>query len=209
MSVRIEHIKYRDVVRAHVFDNVTSYDGLEPSIVTYANSATCPGKLKCEELGCLHDDIYENRVGWAFEVYVEAFLKYYGMKGTKSPNYIEAGHSFVGTSTDKWHSGFDASFTGSGGCVWLVQIKFRSNPTEKLSRSDLGTFASRALTLAKRGQVPEMMLFTNLIGPNIFTPEYADGNEQMHVFGRREQEACIDRDPTALELLTLSATVKA
>src|SRR5436190_2066212 len=118
--MNIQHIKYDYVLQSRLFHSIKSYDDMQKAIIAHGKRATCVGKDKCTKSDCLHVDTYENRIGWTFEVYCEAFLRRYGMRGEKSPNYIEAGHSLSGTSADPYHSGYDYAFTTGDNNIALV-----------------------------------------------------------------------------------------
>ncbi len=210
VTPKIQHLGYRAVRKSHVFDKVDCYDALERAIAAFGSMATCLGAILCQDPECLHGDTRDNRVGMAFEVFCEAFLRWYGMKGIPSPTYIVSGHSLQDTSQDKWNVGYDFSFKGPlKTCrdTWYVQVKYRSDPSYKFTRADLGSFISKC----DEDDVPKhrRVLFTNLIhqpGNNdngIFHSSYAGGLKQMLVFGRYQQEKFLDTDPSALDLLTL------
>jgi hypothetical protein len=182
-SPRITHIRAPQIIRAGVFDNITSLNVLAFNIIKYGQDASDVG-----------DDTYANRVGWAYEVYAESFMKH-GLKGHPTFGIT----SVQGTSQTPYQGGFDFTYHDVDDNLGLVQVKFRSNPLDTFTRHELGTFVSWADELGVPAS--RRVLFTNLKhvpcdgAGGIFHGSYASGEKQMRVFGRIEQEAIIDRDP--------------
>ncbi len=185
--ITIEHIKCPLVVS--VFDNVASYDEMIDAI-----------KSQGKEHGNGDQDRQNDFVGAAFEVYTEFWFKRYATACNTLLGIRDIKH----TSNDKYHEGkdFDAIDIQTSTPVG-IQSKFRSNPTQKLSRDDLQTFLDLRLTDVD-GPAPcsKIFLFTNL--EHCPTEQNSGGCFQRSdlikkingVLDRRQQSLYIDRDPT-------------
>jgi hypothetical protein len=176
---KLNHASAKAVARSKAFDDVASYSDLENAIICYAQ---------------LDPDAanYLDRLGAAFEVYTEYFFSCYNDDTRLNVKNV------TDTSGDKYNVGIDFSYEDAEGNQGGIQSKFSHDPTHKFTRKSLGTFVSLCDEMgipAKRRK-----LFTNLYHKSgdegIFHTSYAGGAKQMHVFGRLEQEALIERVPT-------------
>ena len=193
MSKIITHLMASRVAQAGVFNDVKSLSDLDRAIIRYAKDATCTGKESPEESVDM-DDTYNNRAGWAYEIFVEMFLKC-GLKDDPTFGVVDV----QGTSQNKFNGGFDFTAKDAFGDLVLIQAKFRSNPLTSFTRHELGTFVSWADELGVPAS--RRILFTNLKHVprtnnfSVFHFSYSGGIKQLRTFGRSEQDAIIVRNP--------------
>jgi superfamily II DNA or RNA helicase len=175
--MKLNHLSTKSVAEANVFQNLTSYEDMMKSIMKYGKAQ---GK-----------DGYDAAVGAAFEVYTEFFFKRYGTQANPQLNVL-----FIeDTSQNKYEAGIDFRYRDFSGLSAIVQSKFRSIPTYKFKRSDLGTFVSVCdeEDIVKSNRI----LFTSLeytSQDTIFHYSWPKGHTQMRVIGRNHQEGFIERD---------------
>jgi superfamily II DNA or RNA helicase len=178
----INHLSVKQISQAGVFNGIANYDQLIDAIKNYG------GNSSSEE--------YNDRVGAAWEVFTEFFLKRYS--GQNNPHFSV--NNVKDTSQNKYQVGYDFTYSDRDGNRGLAQSKFRSNITHKFTRVELGTYAS----IADEEGIPSdrRILFTNLehqpsnSSNGIFENHYAGGLKQFRVIGRIEQESFILRDST-------------
>ena len=177
---KLQHLSSKRVAESAAFTNISCYDILIGNITKYGKSLGKPG-----------EEAYNDFVGGAFEVYAEFFCKRYGTEA----NPLLGIRHIEDTSRNKFQVGYDFTYESFEGDNCMLQVKFKSSPIARLSRSDLGTFVSMAdeMDVTKKHRI----LFTNLdesVEDGVFSPGY-NGHKQMRVIGRAIQEEMITRDP--------------
>lgn len=202
----LQHLWTKCIYDAHVFEGITSYAGMLKAIVAFGQTpeADMPPSVRGEidqdradaqAMGRNYDGHFNVTVGAAFEVFTEFFLSHYGTKANPLLGILDVMH----TSDEKFQVGYDFTATNLKKQPSRIQVKYRGDPTHKLSRSDLASFISIS---DEEGIPPERrILFTNLEHrPNsnsngLFHTTYAGGLKQMRVLDRTMQEDFILRSP--------------
>jgi len=177
---KLQHLSTKRVAESGIFNDLTSYDELVTRISKFGKTLSEPG-----------EEGYNDFVGAAFEVFAEFFCQRYG---TEANPLLGIKH-IADTSRNKFQVGYDFTYESFEGDACMLQVKFKSSPLARLSRSDLGTFVSIAdeFDVSKKHRI----LFTCLderVEGGVFAPGY-DGFKQMRVIGRSIQEDMIIRDP--------------
>jgi superfamily II DNA or RNA helicase len=178
--MKLQHLSTKRVAESGIFNDLASYDDLIGKIARHGKMLSEPG-----------EEGYNDFVGGAFEVYAEFFCQRYGT----SANPLLGIKHIEDTSRNKFQVGYDFTYESFEGDACMLQVKYKSSPLARLSRSDLGTFVSIAdeFDVTKKHRI----LFTCLdeqVEGGVFAPGY-DGFKQMRVIGRSIQEDMIDRDP--------------
>lgn len=180
--MKLNHLKTKTIADSNIFNNISSYDGLIKNIVK-------GGKL----LGVPGSEEYNEFTGAALEVFAEFFFARYGTDANPKLGV----RLIEDTSRNKYQAGYDFTYENFKCEPCLLQVKFRSNPTETFIRKDFASFALEAFD--QKMATERLIWFTNLSNSGetgIFNPMCAEqGNRIMRVFGRDEQEALILRDP--------------
>ena len=171
--IMINHLEAYNVANSGFFNKLTSYDELVYAITEYGKSGA-RGKR-------------EERMGAAYEVFAEFFLKRYGSEGLVGVNDVKD------TSSNKFEKGVDFRAKDMNGEPCYVQCKFRSNPFHQFKEEELLT----AIVVAYRNKIKmpkNLILFTNTsVVP--FHSSYHDSAKEWRVFNRDMQESLIDVDP--------------
>ncbi len=178
--MKLQHLSTKRAAESGVFAEIGSYDDLIAKISRFGKTLSEPG-----------EEGYNDFVGGAFEVFAEFFCRRYG---TDANPLLGIKH-IEDTSRNKFQVGYDFTYESFEGDACMLQVKYKSSPLARLSRSDLGTFVSIAdeFDVSKKHRI----LFTCLderVEDGVFAPGY-DGRKQMRVIGRGIQEDFIDRDP--------------
>jgi superfamily II DNA or RNA helicase len=180
--MKLTHIKTLDVAQSCHFNSVSSYQELEKAINTFAL-----------EKGIAGSDPYNERVGFAYEVYCEFFLRMFGTRA----NPLLGITNVVDTSRNKYQPGYDFIAENLHNQRILIQTKYRSDPTYQFTFADLGSLYG----MADKENISNerVVIFTNL--------EHKPGNgsygiyhtmmgyEPFRVLDRAAQEAHIVREP--------------
>lgn len=181
---KLNHLSTKRAAESGVFVNVIDYDDMIKKIRDFGTTLGKPGS-----------DEYNDFVGGAFEVFTEFFFRRYGTSANPHLNV----RAIEDTSQNKYQAGYDFTYENFKGEICLLQVKFRSNPTDTFDQSAFGTFCFQAMSLGITGRA-RLVWFTNLSNAGehgIFNRSIAkQGQEMMRVFGKDEQTSFIDRDPT-------------
>lgn len=186
MDITLKHLNVIDIAKHSTFDNVNSLAQLDKAIKDYG--------LKVGEKG---DDEHNDRIGHAYEVYAEFWLKRYGQPSNPLLGITEVTH----TSDNKYERGLDFWFKQLNGSRGVLQVKFRSNPMFKFKRGDLGSLVD----VCDEHNIEKLngrIVFTNLEhlvnndDNGIFAVDAAVNLKRFRVIDRSIQSAFIDRDPT-------------
>ena len=171
--IMINHLEAYNVANSGFFNKLTSYDELVYATTEYGKSG---GRAKRKD-----------RIGAAYEVFSEFFLKRYGSDVLVGVNDVKD------TSNNKFEKGVDFRAKDMNGEPCYVQCKFRSNPFYQFKEDELWTAVIRAYD-DKIKMPKNLILFTNtLVVPFHFS--YKNSAKHWRVFKRDMQESLIDVDP--------------
>lgn len=188
---KLNHLATKRAAESGVFLNLTDFDEMVKRIREIGSTFSEPG-----------GDEYNDFVGSVYEVYTEFFFKRYGT----SANPHLGVRTIEDTSKNKYQAGYDFTYENFQGEPCLLQVKFRSNPTEKFDQNTFGTFCFQAMALGitKKSRLIWFTNVTNSGEDGIFNRSIAkQGNDMMRVFGREQQKSFIDRDPAFFKDLQL------
>jgi superfamily II DNA or RNA helicase len=180
--MKLTHLKTLDVAQSSHFDSIGSFQELEKAITAFAL-----------EQGIVGSDPYNDRVGFAYEVYCEFFLRTFGTRA----NPLLGVTNIVDTSRNKYQAGYDFIGEDLHNQRILIQTKYRNDPTFQFTFADLGSLYG----MADKESIPRerVVLFTNLkhaISNGSFGVYHNTvGYEPFRVLDRVAQEAHIVREP--------------
>lgn len=190
--IKLKHLSASKVADSQLFNDIKNYNNFINKVIKYGNNNK---KLKIKDSD-ESKTAYNDAVGEVFEVYTEFFMIRYG---TEANPHLGV-KLITDTSQNKYQAGYDFTYQTFFNEPARLQSKFRSNPNDKLTLKDLGTFVSMC---DGEGILKDRrILFTNLEhseNNQVFHFSYKYGNNQMRVFDKNAQLSFIKRDPTFWE----------
>lgn len=204
--MKLNHLSTQDVFNSKLFDNISSYDELENSIVEYSNLAVDRGyehieAATCKCISCER----KSMIGEAFEVYTEFFFRYYKKEVFLGVTNIHDTSREEMRDGKSMKEGYDFRYTDLHGKLGHIQSKFRQNKAYKFTKEKFRTFICET-SLEENTNRDTRIWFTNLYNDNnsMFDSFSLSCSKLFRVIGRLKQEEFIKRDPNFWKEFSLS-----
>jgi superfamily II DNA or RNA helicase len=180
--MNLQHLSTKAVAESNAFAGLKSFDDLIKKIAKHGKTLSKPG-----------EEEYNDFVGGAYEVYTEFFFRRYGVEA----NPLLGVKHIEDTSRNKFQAGYDFTYENFDGQPCLLQVKYKSNPTDVFKRDAFYTFIDQCdeLDIPKKNRI-WFTTQSNTGEEGIFHFNAVSLKNRLRVIGREEQELFIDRDPT-------------
>ena len=179
---KLTHLATKVVAESNVFNGLKSYQDLIDRTAKYGKTLSKPG-----------EEGYNDFVGGSFEVFAEFFFRRYGVESNPLLGVKHIGD----TSRNKFQAGYDFTYENFDNEPCLLQVKYKSNPTDVFKRDAFYTFIDQCdeLDIPKKNRI-WFTTQSNAGETGIFHFNAVSLKNRLRVIGREEQELFIDRDPT-------------